>query len=79
MAEEIVIISAPTANEDQLRSLIYAIEAEGKLPYPVYVTKAQMQVITKESVLEWFEAIIRISVEQGWGKDVADRLKNISS
>ena len=79
MTNEIVIISAPLANDDQLKSLIYAIEAEGKLPFPVYVTKAQMQVITKESILEWFETIVKISVEQGWGKDVADRLKNINS
>ena len=38
----IAIISAPKANEDQLVSLITAIKAEGKLPFPVYVTRAEL-------------------------------------
>jgi len=77
MVDEIVIISAPTANQDQLQSLIYAINAEGKLPFPVYITKAQMQTISKNDILDWLETLTKISVEQGWGKDVADRLKTM--
>ena len=38
MVNEICIISAPDASEEQIHNLIYAIEAEGKLPFPVFVS-----------------------------------------
>lgn len=77
MSNEIAIISAPDANEDQVRSLIYALDAEGKLPFPVYITRARMTPISKKDILDWLATLATISVSQGWGKEAAERLKNI--
>ena len=71
----IAIISAPKANEDQLVSLITAIKAEGKLPFPVYVTRAELTPITKGTILDWTETMIKICTEQGWAKELRDRMK----
>lgn len=75
--QQIAIISAPDADESQVTSLVYALEAEGKLPFPVYITKAKLNPISKEDVLDWFETLAKVCVKNGWGKDVSDRLKTM--
>ena len=69
-AREIAIISAPGANEDNIRNLVYALEAEGNLPFPVYVSTAKLTPIGKGDVFEWIETLMKICAEQGWGDDL---------
>ena len=71
MTSEITIISAPGANEEQLKNLVYAIEAEGNLSGPVYVSTAKLNSFTKDDVLDWLETLLRICAENNW--DLKDR------
>ena len=75
----ISIISAPEADADQIINLTYAIEQSGGLKSPVYVTKADIKSVSKEDILDWFETLAKISIEQGWGNEVSERLKGITT
>ena len=76
--DKVSIISMPEATNEQIENLGKVIMMAGSQQSPVYLTKAKLKPIDKKDILDWLEALLAMSVELGWSKDVQKIMKSLA-